>query len=217
MQLYKVSRWEMFNETDKEALLPLPIEDYTIRHFARCKVHFNYHIYLLEDQHYYSIPYQYRGKHVEVRYTASIVEIYLNNSRIAIYKRDFRRFRYTTVEEHMPPNHQFLNDWNPEKFIKWADNLGESVSEVIETILCRKQHPEQGYKVCLGILSLAKGHWKERLNNACKRALYYDHLSYKMIKNILCNGLDNMKDETETERQLKMFHHDNIRGPEYYN
>ncbi len=215
MQVYKVSRWEMFNETDKEALQPLPVEDYTIRHFARCKIHFNYHIYLLEDKHYYSAPYQYRGKYVEVRYTASIVEIYLNNSRIAIHKRDFRRFEYTTVKEHMPSNHRFLDDWSAEKFIKWAGNLGESVSEVIETILCRKQHPEQGYKVCLGILNLGQEYGKERLNNACKRSLYYDNLSYKMINNILHNGLDTMKDETE--KQLKMFHHDNIRGPEYYN
>lgn len=216
LQTYGVSRWELFRETDKEALMDLPANDYTIRHFARCKAQFNYHIYLSEDKHYYSIPYQYRGRHVEVRYTATIVEIYLNNSRIALHQRDFKRFAYTTVKDHMPPGHRFVDDWNAEKFIGWAQKEGEHVTEVIESILIRKGHPEQGYKVCLGILNLSKEFGSVRLNNACKRALYFDSLSLKVIKNILENGLDDMNDETTTEEFTSIMYHENIRGPEYY-
>ena len=217
MQMYKTSRWEMFHEIEKEALLPLPVEDYNIRHFAKLKVGFNYHIYLTEDKHYYSVPYQHRGKRVEVRYTTSTVEIYLKNRRIAIHKRDFKQFEYTTNKDHMPPGHKFMDDWGVDKFMNWARKTGECVTEVIESILCRKDHPELGYRVCLGILNLAEEYGKERLNNACKRALYLDILSLKVIKNILKNGLENMKDETSKDEQLDMFHHENIRGPEYYN
>ena len=217
MQMYKKSRWEMFNETDKKALLPLPDEPYSIRYFVKCKVEFNYHIYLRDDKHYYSVPYQYRGRKADVRYSARIVEIYLNNQRIAIHKRDRKHFAYTTVKAHMPPGHKFMDDWSVDKFLSWAGNVGEPVLEVVDTILCRKQHPEQGYKTCLGILNLAKQYGKERLNNACKRALYFEHLTYKMIKNILDNGLDSMQDKIEQDNQLEMFHHENIRGPEYYN
>lgn len=216
LQTYGVSRWELFRETDMEALMPLPVEDYIIRHFSRCKVQFNYHIYLKEDNHYYSIPYQHRGKHVEVRYTATIVEIYLNNNRIALHKRNFRKFSYSTIKDHMPPGHKFMDDWSAEKFIGWSQKIGVHVTEVIEGILSTKAHPEQGYKVCLGILNLSKEHGKDRLNSACKRALYLDSLSLKVIKNILNNGLEKMKDDNGSERQLDLFHHENIRGPEYY-
>ncbi|MBU4270227.1 IS21 family transposase [Candidatus Dependentiae bacterium] len=213
---YGVSRWELFNEIEKDTLMPLPVEEYTIRHFARCKVQFNYHLYLTEDKHYYSVPYQHRGKHVEVRYTSSMVEIYLNNSRIALHKRVFKKFSYSTNKDHMPPGHAFMNDWSAEKFIGWAHNIGEQATEVIEGILSSKGHPEQGYKVCLGILNLAREYGKDRLNKACKRALYLDSLSLKVITNILKNGLEDMDDECASERQLEMFHHENIRGPEYY-
>lgn len=216
LQAYGVSRWELFNEIEKEALSPLPVEDYCIRHFARCKVQFNYHIYLKEDKHYYSIPYQHRGKHVEVRYTATIVEIYLNNCRIAIHKRNYRKFAYSTVKDHMPPGHKFMDDWSVEKFISWAKKIGEHTEEVIERILHRKEHPEQGYKVCLGILNLAKEYGRDRLENACRRALYIDSLSLKVIKNILSNGLEEVEDEDASGRLSDTPHHDNIRGPEYY-
>lgn len=216
LQTYRVSRWELFKEIEKEALAPLPVEDYSIRHFARCKVHFNYHIHLKEDQHYYSVPCQHRGKHVEVRYTAKTVEIYLNNSRIALHSRNYRKFAYSTARDHMPPGHKFMDDWSAEKFITWAQKIGEYTSTVIERILHEKQHPEQGYKVCLGILNLAREFGRERLEKACQRALYLDSLSLKVIKNILNNGLEKIKDDEVSERQLEMFHHENIRGPEYY-
>lgn len=216
MQTYGISRWEMYRETDRDALMPLPVEEYTIRHFARCTVHFNYHIYLRDHKHYYSVPYQYRGKHVEVRYTSKTVEIYLNNRRIALHRRSFSKFSYSTIGEHMPPGHKFLNDWSVEKFIGWAQKNGPRVTEVIEQILLTRPHPEQGYKVCLGILNLAKEYGPERLDTACRRALYLDSLSYKLIKNMLHNGLENVSDEKKSDRQLTIYDHENIRGPEYY-
>lgn len=217
MQLYGVSRWELFNEIEKDVLMPLPVEQYTLRYFMRCKVQFNYHIYLREDRHYYSVPYQHRGKHVEVRYTGKMVEIYLDNSRIALHQRSFRKFGYSTITNHMPPGHQFMEDWSAEKLISWARKIGGEVTEVIERVLYSKAHPEQGYKVCLGILNLAKEYGRGRLNRACRRALELDSLSLKMIKNMLQNGLEEMHDEDTSGKQLTMLHHENIRGPEYYN
>ncbi|HQO04196.1 MAG TPA: IS21 family transposase [Spirochaetota bacterium] len=216
LQVYGISRWELFREIEKEALGPLPVEKYTIRHFKKLKVQFNYHVYLSEDVHYYSVPYRHRGKHVEVRYTATIVELYLNNSRIATHTRNYKKYSYTTNKDHMPSGHAFVDDWSAEKFIRWAQNTGVHAAEVIERILNEKEHPEQGYKICLGILNLGKEHGKERLNDACRRALHFDSLSFKMIKNILQHGLENIQDENTSGGQLEMFPHENIRGPEYY-
>jgi len=217
LQTYKVSRWELFNEIEKDTLNLLPIEDYTIRHFIKCKAHFNYHIYLLEDEHYYSIPYQYRGKHLDVWYSATTVEIYFNNRRIAIHMRNVEKYKCTTVDEHMPPGHKFVKDWSSEHFISRAQKIGVEATKVIESILHRKEHPEKGYKVCLGILNLGKEFGEERLNNSCRRALYLNSLSLKVIRNILSNGLEKIDDDSTSGKHLEMLHHENIRGPEYYN
>jgi len=40
-------------------------------------------------------------------------------------------------------------------------------------ILDKKQHPEQSYKSCLGVLHLTKRVGNIRLDNACERALDY--------------------------------------------
>lgn len=217
MKQYATSRWELFREIEKDALMPLPADDYLIRHYARCKVQFNYHVYLRDDRHYYSVPYQHRGKQVDVRYTGTSVEIYLNNARIALHRRCTGKFGYSTVKEHMPPEHRFLDDWSAEKFIAWAQAIGPQTTGVIEGVLNAKEHPERGYKVCLGILNLAREYGRERVEKACRRALYLDSLSLRMISNMLKNGLEDMDDEKpSTEKQLELFHHENIRGPEYY-
>jgi transposase len=42
---------------------------------------------------------------------------------------------------------------------------------LIETILERKPHPEQGFRACLGIVRLLKPYGRARLEAACGRAL----------------------------------------------
>ncbi|SFC39057.1 hypothetical protein SAMN04487891_11085 [Flagellimonas taeanensis] len=59
-------------------------------------------------------------------------------------------------------------------------------------ILVKKQHPEQSYKSCLGILHLAKKVGDQRLENACKRALDYGAFNYNMVKGILKKGWDDI-------------------------
>ncbi|MCI0549921.1 MAG: IS21 family transposase, partial [Anaerolineae bacterium] len=212
MQKLKVSRKQLFDQIEKSALKPLPAEKYVLRKFKRLTAQFNYHVYLSEDRHYYSVPYRYRGKQVVVFYTDAIVEMFYKNQRLACHPR--KRFTpgYSTIKEHMPARHQAMSDWNPQRLIHWAQNLGTPVARVIEQVLAECQHPEQGYRACLGILRLAKKFNQQRLNKACQRAIDFHHYSYKGIKNILENGVEDC--------QMDLFEplpsHENIRGNHYY-
>jgi hypothetical protein len=82
-------------------------------------------------------------------------------------------------------------------------------------VLDRKQHPEQAYKSCIGILSFGKKVGNDRLTKACQRALGYGLYNYKTIQSILEKGMDLYDDEDE-KGQLQMPLHDNIRGENYY-
>jgi len=212
MQRLKISRKELFHEMEKASLKPLPAEKYVIRNFKSLKAQFNYHVYLSEDKHHYSVPYRYRGKQVRVIYTHSIIEIFYKNRRIAFHKRSRIPNGYTTIKEHMPSHHQAVSDWNPQRLINWARNIGEHVETVVSHILESRQHPEQGYKVCLGILSLAKKFDNQRLNKACARAIDFHQYSYKGIKNILENRLEDY--QLDSFKPLPT--HSNIRGNQYY-
>ncbi|UZR99033.1 hypothetical protein [Chondrinema litorale] len=149
-------------------------------------------------------------------YSSSRVEIFYKHTRIACHQRDRRAYQYTTQKEHMPSSHKFIAEWNPNKFIGWGLAIGPATGAYIEKLLHYKLHPEQGYKACIGILKYADKTTigKERLENACKRALFYESYSYRIISNILEKGLDKIDMEQETHINLPS--HENIRGKDYY-
>lgn len=211
----KVSRTELFKETDKPELKALPKTLYEIKHQSFATVLPNAHVLLSKDKHYYSVPYQHIKKKVKLIYTSQSVEIYYKYNLIAKHKRNPRAYNYTTVTEHMASSHQFVTDWNPQKFIDWADSIGEPVKTFICELLEHKQHPEQAYKSCIGVLSMTKKVDKQRLINACKRANDFNIYNYKIIKTILEKGLDKL-DYSEDENQ-NIPEHQNIRGNNYYN
>jgi transposase len=184
------SRQQLFEEIEKKELKPLPSEKYFIKGYKRLTVNKNYHIFLTEDQHYYSVPYRYVSKKVQVVSTQRTVEIYFDRRRIAFHKRNYSKYQYSTIPEHMPPQHKFVAGWNPDTFINWAKGIGNDTEEYIRKLLVQKSHPEQSYKSCLGVLSYAKKVGKTRLNNACNRALSFKSYSYMTIKNIIDKGLD---------------------------
>lgn len=210
-----ISRNDLFLEIEASVLKPLPAQRYEFKKYAFLKVAFNYHIYLSEDIHYYSVPYRFISKKVKITYTEESVEIFYNNLRIAYHKRDRKKGGYTTTDNHMPPNHRYYASWSPERITNWADKVGPEVKKMIAEILAAKKHPEQAYRVCLGVISLEKKYGTTRVNDACARALNYGLCSYKSVKNILDNGLDRLKEESYQEMVLPI--HENIRGKDYYN
>lgn len=211
------SRLQLYKEVEEGKLTQLPIERYEIKQLAFATVMQNGHVYLSPDKHYYSVPYQYIRKKVKIMYTSNKVEIYYKYNRIALHQRDFRPYNYSTTKEHMASTHRFITEWTPQRFINWAASIDENVKEFITHLLEKKQHPEQAYKSCMGVLSFCKKVGNERLINACKRALDYNIFNYKIIQKILENGLDMLKDEDEDQEQKCLPKHPNIRGMDYYN
>lgn len=210
------SRNQLFEDIEKQHLKPLPIDNYEFKTFIECKVQYNHHVYLKEDKHYYSVPFVLTGKKVLITYTNRNVEIYFNNNRVASHQRNRNAYGYTTKNEHRPQNHQFVSEWNSKRFIKWGFSISAETEEVITRLLDSRQHPEQAYKSCMGLLSLSKKYEKEDYIKACKKALHLNLVNYKFIKNTLETKSFNLTNEQELE-QLKLPNHDNIRGKEMYN
>lgn len=207
------SRRQQFDEIEKAVLLPLPELRYELKKTLFVTVMRNGHVSLHPDKHYYSVPYKFIGKKVKLLYSRRSVEIFYNYERIALHKRLKSPYNYTTDKEHLASSHRFVSDWTPERFLTWAEGIDEDVRLYILKILNRKQHPEQAYKSCVGVLGFAKKVGNERLIKACRRALGYGLYNYKTIQKILENGLE---DQSEENEQLQMPLHDNIRGEEYY-
>jgi len=176
----------------------------------------NNYVCLAEDKHYYSVPYQFIGKKVTLLYSQSQVEVYYRYDRIAIHKRNRHQFGHTTIKDHLASQHRFMSDWNPDKFIDRASEIGPDTKEYIIQLLKTRQHPEQTYRSCQGVLSFAGRVGKERLNNACRRAHQYADYSYMTIRAILERGLDDPGLVDLVDDDTAMPSHNNVRGKNYY-
>jgi transposase len=115
----------------------------------------------------------------------------------------------------MPKAHRDYAEWTPERVIRWASETGKATAELVTAILSKKLHPQQGFRSCLGIITLAKKFGKERVEAACNRALAIGGISFKSVKSILETGLDK-KPLPETKPASQTITHSNIRGSEYY-
>lgn len=207
------SRRQLFEELERDQLCLLPQQYYEVRKQALVTVLNNGHVILGEDKHYYSVPYQYIRKKVKILYSAKNVEIFYGYGRIAVHPRVKSPHHYSTLAEHMASTHRFATEWTPQRFIDWAASIDQDVKVLITNILNKKQHPEQAYKSCMGILSLTKKVGKERLVKACGKSLEYGIYNYMMVQNILDRGLDQMEEEQQEE---SIPSHKNIRGSNYY-
>lgn len=210
------SRFELFIEDEKDKLQPLPQERFEIKYQSFATVMQNGHVQLSQDKNYYSVPYQYLRKKVKLLYTKSTVEVYYKYNRIATHQRNYKPYMYTTNSEHLASTHQFVADWSATRFIDWATDIDSAVAEFIIKIIDSRNHPEQAFKSCLGILSYEKKVGRVRLINACKRALDFKIYNFKTIQNILENNLDTIDAEQEQDLNQELPEHRNIRGKHYY-
>ena len=206
------TRRQLFETIDRPALRPLPTERYIYAQWKKATVNIDYHIEV--EGHFYSVPCQLVRQKVDVRITADTIGIIFKGKRIASHPRSYQRGKFTTITEHMPKSHQAYKDWTPSKLISWAQEAGPGTAELIETIMTTRPHPQQGFRSCLGIMSLGKKYTNERLEAAAHRALAIRSYSYRSIRAILESGMD--KVAVQTKEVISPIEHDNIRGGQYF-
>jgi transposase len=213
MQKWNETRRSLFESLERPTLRPLPVTPFEFADWKKATVGNDYHIEV--DRHYYSVPYTHVRRKVEIRYTAHIVEIYWQGQRIASHVRSDRPGGCTTVREHMPPGHQEVMDWTPERLKQEAQGVGVWTGRLIERVFESSPHPLQGARTSLGILRLGKAFGTNRLERACERALLIQAFSYKSVRSILQKGLDHLP-PLESPPPTPPIQHPNIRGPKYY-
>ena len=173
------SRLSLFLGEEQSLLTSLPATRYELADFKQATVQFNYHIAV--DKMYYSVPYKYIKSKVDVRITDTTIQIFLDSERIASHRRLYGRpGQYSTVSEHMPPDHQEYLEWNGDRFREWAKRIGINTFTIVDGILSSGKVEQQYYRACMGLLKLEERYSSEKLEAACKKALGYSSLpSYK--------------------------------------
>jgi len=207
------TRRTLFDALDKPALRALPAERYQYGDWATARVNIDYHV--VADRHFYSVPYRLVHEPVEVRLSASTVEIFHKGLRVASHVRSHVANKASTIEEHRPKSHQRYLQWTPSRLVEWGRKIGPFTAELLERVLASKPHPEQGFRTCLGVIRLGEEYGHRRLEAVAQRALRHRTYSYKNIDSMLKRNLDAVP-ETEAEPPRPPLDHPNIRGPKYF-
>lgn len=217
MKRYGKSRQQLFDELDRPALAPLPTTRFIHGDWTYATVGFDYHV--SADHHNYSVHYKLVGEEVDIRVSASTVEIFLRDDKlIATHVRSFERGGKTTKPDHMPAAHRKHAEESHAEYEAWAKLVGPCTTALVLAILAEKRHPEHGFRSCRGIKNLAKRYSPDRIEAACERALVIGARTYTNVESILRHGLDKqpLPDLAPSGEAPPPLDHENIRGPDYY-
>jgi len=206
------SRSERFQK-ERAVLRPLPARPYDLGIWSKgVRVPFDYHV--KAGDRLYSVPHRFADEKVEIRLSASMVEIFCSGQRVASHKRAFGEGPPITDPDHMPYSHRAYAEWTPERVIAWANEVGGPVAEFCNSLMAGKAHPEQGFRACIGVIQLSKKYGAENLSAACRKANRLRSFNCRTVRSILKNNLQEHPEPRITELLEPL--HENIRGASYY-
>ena len=183
--------------TEQASFDPVPEKIYDVVSVSKKEVVVQNNSHVKYDGNFYSAPWQYRGKGVQVRYTDKELCVFYNDTCIAKHQKvsDFVRRRYVTEGRHMPPKEKHP-EFDKRRLQTWAGNTGANISEVVRLMFERVDYEEQAYNTALSLLQTGKTKGYGYLDKVCEKAL-------KMKKNpSYATILQVMQDEYIEQTQM---------------
>ena len=209
------SRRTAFEKEEKSFLMPLPASQYETAIWSDATIQPDYLISV--DNIKYSVPYEFIGKLVEIRYSQTSIEVFFHNNRIASHVRHYGYHDPVILPEHMPENHRQYLAYSSENFIEWANNIGKSTLMVMNVLLTTYKVDKQAFPSCRSLMKLVDKYSVKRVEAACTRALAYTPTpSIKNIQMILKSGQDRVKPDNSTPSSKNSSQYGFTRGAEYF-
>ena len=180
-----------FKEVEQPALLPLREERFPFYHEGRRKVNRDGHIEV--DRAYYSVPPEYLGYEVWVRWDSRLVRIYNDRlKQIAVHARALPG-KFHTDRKHLGDAKISSIERGVEYMLEKAGRIGEDAGKWARSMISVRGI--EGVRVLQGFLSLARKHPANVINKAGRAALDAGCFRLKPLRQ-LC------KNFTESDNEL---------------
>lgn len=179
MKDWGVSRDERF-ENEKSLLKPVPESPYEISEWRSAKVHPDCHIQV--EKGFYSVPFKWVGKTVQVRLGQSRVEIFSEESEaLAVHPRLTGGARYSTQDAHYPEHKTGVAQFAVADAKAESGKVGPNTRALIDHLL-DTDYPLKHLRRAQGILRLVKSQLvkPDALEYAAQKAMSFGktHLQY---------------------------------------
>jgi len=213
LQKLKISRNELFDETDKLALRPNPSRPFTVvDDFRVIKVPADYHIEY--DSHYYSVPYTLAHEYVEVIVTNTHIKVVYQHQVAVEHELSNEVGGSTTVYSHLSPNHAAEASKTKDEYMKWAEAIGVSTEAYVDQQYGEvNNHKSRAIgKRIQNLMNICKGKDHRQIENACDYAIQNEvapaemSMVFKMLEYLA----------TKTPALVNPTTHQNIRGKDAF-
>jgi len=156
-----------FLEHERPALLPLPPMPFPCFQEAQRSVHRDAHVEV--DKAYYSVPPEYVGRRVWVRWDARLVRIFSRSlEQIAIHVKH-EKGRFSTQRSHLASEKISAVERGAEWLLGRAALIGPHVGQWATDVLDHRGI--RGLRVLQGLLALTSRHRSRAIDEACRSAL----------------------------------------------
>lgn len=209
------SRATIFESEERPFLRPLPAVAFeTSTWVYGRKVARNSHV--VWKKNFYSVTYTYIGTTVDLRVTATSLEVFAGTTRISshLLVGHGQVNRYQTHDHDIPEGKQF-KEWDGARVRQWAGRIGPSTVLGVDRIFASVPFEEQGLNAALAVLRLGKKHSNQRLEAACALALATTIHSprYSHLSPILISSQDKIGSPTMVTQEPQGGY---VRGASYY-
>jgi transposase len=172
---------KLFEESEREALLPLPLERFPFFHEARRSVHRDGHVEV--DKAFYSVPPEFIGRRLWVRWDSRLVRVFNHRwEQIAVHaKAEPGRFR--TSEGHIPREKFSAVERGTDALLRNVETIGPHSRDWARAVV--QARGVEAVRVLVGLKSLAGKHKVESLERACQTALTYSAYRLRTIRQLL--------------------------------
>lgn len=157
------------------------------------------------------------GQTVDVIEENNLLRIFESEKEIALHKIiSNKKGNFITDKKHYPSNKNISSEEILSRQKIEMNNIGSDAIDFYDIYLKNKvQNRKYDYRTISGILSLRKKYSNEIINNACKRAIHFNSLSFKTVKNICEKGI--LIDELPAESYVNSKPTDISRNLNVYN
>ena len=164
-------------------LPPVPFELFD---YKRCKVHPDCHI--RHQKNYYSVPYCFVGKEIEIKFNNKMIYAHMNASEIAVHAIATGHGQYVTNKAHYPEDKLLDTNFHLLSSIEKSKKIGPNTEAVVKKLFeVSRNHPLRNLTKVLGVLALKNRFTSEAIEHGSESALEFNRLSYNFIKSCAKN------------------------------
>jgi len=170
-----------FNAAEREALLPLPPGRFENFREAKRKVSRDGHVEV--DRAFYSVPPEYLGHEVWVRFTSRVVRVFnLRMDQIAIHAKADRG-RFSTDMHHVPATKINALERGITYLLGKVKAVGPQSHAWAEAVVAARGI--EGHRVVQRLIALTRKHSWAELEAACETALSYQCYAMRTLRKLI--------------------------------